>query len=123
MQIVKGALLFGTLAKELWFIQPTNVLVEDVFVLSVAGQCTMHCIIQVKEFLRVLVKSLMQSLRSFFQRIDCINHSGEGGELHLQTFFQFDPRCGLTLGFEMREYGPTSFQSGNTVFSPMLIIG
>ena len=37
MQIVERTLLFGTLMKELWLVQSTNVLVEDVFVLCVAG--------------------------------------------------------------------------------------
>ncbi len=37
MQIVKGTLLFGAFAEELWFIQATNILVENVFVLCVTG--------------------------------------------------------------------------------------
>ena len=58
MQIVKRTLLFGALAKELWLMQSTNVLVENVFVVCVTGQRTMHCVIQAEEFLCVLVKSL-----------------------------------------------------------------
>ncbi len=37
MQVIKGTLLFGAFAEEFWFVQSTNVLVEDVFVLCVAG--------------------------------------------------------------------------------------
>ncbi len=37
MQIVKGTLLFGAFAEELWFVQSTNVFVKDVFVLCVTG--------------------------------------------------------------------------------------
>ncbi len=103
--------------------QSTNVLVENVFVLRVAGQCTVYCVIQSKELLCVLIKSLMRSLGSFLQCVDCVNHGREGRELHLQTFFQFDPWCGITLGFQVHEYRSTGFQSGNVVLSPMLIIG
>ena len=65
----------------------------------------------------------MRSLSSFLQRIDCINHCGKREELHLQTLFQFDLWGGITLGFQVCEHGSMSFQSGNAVFSPMLIIG
>ena len=103
--------------------QSTNVFVENVFVVCVAGQCTVHCIIQAEEFLRVLIKSLMRSLSSFLQHIDCVNHGRKGGELHLQALFQSDPWGGITPGLQVREHRSTSFQSGNAVFSPMLIIG
>ncbi len=65
MQVIKGTLLFGTFAEELWFIQATNVLVENVFVLCVTGQCTMYSVIEAEKFLCVLIKSFVGSLGSF----------------------------------------------------------
>ncbi len=41
----------------------------------------------------------------------------------MQTFLEFDPRGGVTLSLQVCEDGATSFQSGNAIFSPMLIIG
>ena len=123
MQVVERTLLFGTFAKELWFIQPMDVLVENVLVVSKAGQCTVHCVVQSEELLRILIKGFVWSLGSLFQCIDCVNHGRKGRELHLQTFLQFDPWCRVTFRFEMREHGSTRFQGGNAVLSPMLIIG
>ncbi len=84
--------------------QPTNILVENVLVLCVTGQCAMHCIIQLEKFLCVLVKSLMRSLGSFFQCIDCINHGGKRRELHLQTLLQFGPQHCITFGLQVCEH-------------------
>ena len=123
MQIIKGTLLLGTLVEEPRPAQSTNVLVEDVFVLCVAGQCAMHSVTEAEKFLCVLIKSFVWSLGSFLQRVDCINHGGKGGEPHPQTLLEFDPRGGVTPSFQMSENGPASFQSGNATFSPTLIIG
>ncbi len=41
----------------------------------------------------------------------------------MQTFLELDPRGGIAFSFQMGEDGSTSFQGGNAVFSPMLIIG
>ncbi len=83
----------------------------------------MYSVIEMEEFLCVLIEGFVGSLGSLFQRVDCINHGGKGGKLHLQTFFEFDPRSGITFGLQMREDRSASLQSGNAVFSPMLIIG
>ncbi len=66
MQIVKGTLLFGTSAEQFRFMQPSYVLVENVFVVRETGQGTMYRVVQTEEFLRVLIKSFMWSLSSFF---------------------------------------------------------
>ncbi len=63
--------------------QPSYIFVEDVFVVCETGQGTMYGVIQTEELLRVLVKSFVRSLSSLFQRIDRIDHRGEGGEFHL----------------------------------------
>ncbi len=83
MQIVERALLLGTLTEELWFMQPTYIFIEDVFVVCETGQGTVYCVIQSEEFLCVFIKSLMWSLSPLFQCIDCINHGGKRREFHL----------------------------------------
>ena len=83
----------------------------------------MYSVIETEEFLCVFIKGFVGSLGLLFQRVDCINHGEKGGELHLQTFFEFDPQSGITFGLQMCEDGSASLQSGNAVLSPMLIIG
>ncbi len=90
MQIVKGALLLGTLAEKFQFMQSTYIFVENVFVVCKTGQGTMYCVIQSEEFLCVLIKSFMRSLGPLFQCIDCINQLG--------------PWHGITFGFQMCEH-------------------
>ncbi len=41
----------------------------------------------------------------------------------MQTFLEFNPRGGVTFGLQMGENRPARFQSGDAIFSPMLVIG